>query len=281
MINLLKWHNMNSYFIYHSEKFQGPFSTEEIASLLRQNVVTVQEYLYDLQFRCIFQIGEIEDFKNFLPPAPPAFRPHEDYLVCRNNVIEGPFRKEKISAMLKNKKLLAYDYVTSWGETSWMIINNIPEFKDFLIPAPEEKSLNFYNTMEEGKEINTIVRQDLIKDIQLTPGIIRKNPRTPYSSTAAVIHNDKSYIGQCTTLSISGCFVQTQTGPFKTGDEITVIIRPDTIDMQIEAQAKIMSLNDGNIKGVGVQFLSLSNEVRMEIQKFVNRYINMIKKRNG
>ena len=272
---------MNSYFIYHSEKFQGPFSTEEIASLLRQHIVTVQEYLYDLQFKCIFQIGEIEDFKTFLPLNPPTFRPHEDYLVFRNNVIEGPYRIEKIAAMLKNKKLLAFDYVTSWGETRWQAIKDLPIFKNYIISAPEEKYLNFSNTEKEGKIVNTIVRKELMEDLKLTPGIIRQNPRTPYSSTAAVIHNGKSYIGQCTTLSISGCFIQTQTGPFKTGDEITVIIRPDTIDMQIEVQARIMSLNDGNIKGLGIQFLSLSNEAKIEIQKFVTRYINMIKKRNS
>ena len=272
---------MNSYFIYHSEKFQGPFSTEEIASLLRQHIVTVQEYLYDLQFKCIFQIGEIEDFKTFLPPTPPTFRAHEDYLVFRNNVIEGPYRKEKISAMIKSKKLLAFDYVAAWGETHWEIIKNFSTFKDLMIPAPEEKYLNFSNTVEEGKVVNTIVRKELMEEIKLTAGIIRKHPRTPYSATASVIHNSKSYIGQCTTLSISGCFIQTQPGPFKTGDEITIIIRPDTIDMQIEAQARIMSLNNGSIKGVGIQFLSLSNEIKMEIQKFVSRYINMVKKRNS
>ncbi|MCK5073104.1 MAG: PilZ domain-containing protein [Bacteriovoracaceae bacterium] len=216
----------------------------------------------------------MEQFRQFRPSKPSTIGTG-DYLICKEGKINGPYPKEGIMAMIQDGSLTIFDYVAVWGSSSWVMIKKIPYFER-NIPIPPD----FYSESSEETS-NTIILEKRHGGLELTPEIIRKYPRAPYSANSTVEIGNKSFAGVCTTLATGGCFIEIRTDPFKIGDKLFIHINSDMIRIDIKVHGKITSINEDNVRGIGIQFLELDKKIEFEINNFVNKYIAMIKSRNS
>ena len=256
---------MSRYYAYLNNSFQGPIATEELASLVRKKIITIESYVYDIEFKCTFQIGEISELSGFLPP-PPAINPNEDYLIYRNLMIEGPYPLEMIDDMIKAKEITLYDFALHCGKQKWMRIKDFIIFQKYICKPPQfDSKINFENASQ---------------DRLLDKKSIREYPRAPYSARATINLNNQEYSGICTTLAMGGCYLETKIDYYTIGDEIQLHIFPDMIDLDILTKGIVISKHKENLKGIGVEFIELDIDIKNEIKRFVNRYIKMINNRD-
>jgi len=251
-----------------NEKYHGPFTTEEVASLLRKKKITTNDYIYDTQLCCIFFIGDLKIFEKFLPISPENSNKlnNAGILIFQNEEITGPYTHEEVVDLIECHQISVFDFYNTYSneEIKWERIKNGKLFQAHL-PKPPEKAPENNNRSS--------------KELSLSHNIIRKYPRTPYSARTTLEFNQKKINGTCTMLAIGGCYVETKVIDFKIGDEIDIKISPDIVPLNIHSKGRITSITKENVKGIGIQFIDLDEDTKSEINNFVTKYVNALKEK--
>ncbi len=133
---------MLSFLVTHQGSQKGPFTSQEILSLIQKNELGWKDHLFDEVSQSWVYIMEYplftQDFNSsFDQPLQMSFiqnhRPDTDlkkrhWFVLKEATNYGPFSKLEILQMLQGKTLFEYDFLWSDSFDSWKKVSELEEF---------------------------------------------------------------------------------------------------------------------------------------------------------
>lgn len=268
----------NPYYVYQDGKFIGPMKDTEVNSLILKRQITIDNFVYDCNHRCLFRLGDLEPFQRWWPGPPQInFVPHQIYL-CPENEALGPFSVDELRTLLAKGEISAYDFVFIFkghhGPARWTRIIDTKECQD-LLPAPPQDGPRHKNpaTNEPGNIVVVNKRQQEVKGL---PSIMRRFPRAPYSAPATISYEKYVIRGQCSDIGEGGCFIITDAPTLQLKTLVEVKIELGQINIPLRSQARIVSISQkSGHKGVGVEFIDLEHRMAKEIRSFVAKFMHV------
>ncbi|MBF0301224.1 MAG: PilZ domain-containing protein [Oligoflexia bacterium] len=103
--------------------------------LIQNKHVDIENFVYSLNEKKWFQLGDIKEFAFYLPSKPEAPIEKPIFFIYINDIVAGPFTKGEIEDKFKRGDLNSYDYVFNQEIGIWKRIKHSPIFIDIL-PRP-------------------------------------------------------------------------------------------------------------------------------------------------
>ena len=265
--------------LFVNNKTLGPFSFNKIITLLEEGKIHVGQYIYDHETSAWALVGDIEIFKEFAPERPIIMPEVARYYTYEDMQVQGPFRKLEIIKRLDGQEINLFNFIYAAGEDTWV---RLKDHKDFVKIAPNIPSLTPTSTSKKIGPIEATVtgfpvpihmKKDMgFKDKSKKWEKMRKFKRSPFSAPVSVQYGDNIYPGFVTEIGVGGCFVEFNWRQLERDDEVILKIMPGIVPLSLECRARTASFVAKGKKGAGFEFINLSKEKGMEIQKFVEKF---------
>jgi hypothetical protein len=202
-------------------------------------------------------IGELSEFSSYLPLCPLNSKQENFFFIDIDGVQKGPFSVDKIERMVKNKLATPYHYIKVEGGRSWKIMKDWPDFS---------KLFNLYQNRWSGEPETTIETKP--------KSYVRKEKRVPFIGEIRLSTRSGEFVGRISDISTGGLFFYSkETLSFKKNEMIQFSIYSQLHRKLIVGRAIIRYVKKNTPSGVGLKFLSLSEEDRDIIKRFVDDFI--------
>lgn len=261
----------DKYFIYLNKKYYGPLFLDDIRKLIKEKKVSASNYMYDLNLKYVFMIGEHKDFKDLLPVKPDDNFLKQSYILIVKNKLKKIFSYSELRDAINLNTISVYDYVYLPHKNIIERIKDCETLED-IFPAPPLES----PTDDPEKKNIVLVKKDKELSI-LAPEFARRYPRAPFSAPTRVEYEGSSYIGNCSVIGEGGCFLELKNSTFKNGDIIKLNIVSELIHLEIIVQGEVTSIVKEYKSGIGVKFLDLKESDKEKIMSYIDSYITKIK----
>lgn len=268
---------MSKYFVSHSEQQMGPYSMDEIVSLVGQGTLSPMDYIY---------VPSQEDWVLFIehpelservkqqkpkvspPPAHPAkaeqpeptapeakIKPQADieWFVLKGENKFGPFAYLEVVKMLQEKTLYEFDFIWHDALPNWL---RIAECKDFS----EAQLRDLKNSSASN-----------VKDVFFR----RRHKRVQYNGSLLVHDNNKVWKGSGIELSEGGAGVYMENASVVPGQKLYLHFKPGDGVPHFNAVCEVVSkqytpnVNDPSTPvRYGLKFITVS----VDTQKFLKTY---------
>lgn len=275
----------SKYYVSHSSQQMGPYSVDEIVSLVSEGTLSPLDYIYDeskadwMTFLEHPALGE--KVKALKPKAPPKPKEHEreakvhklehkrsknsdiapelqksfdhEWFVLKGENKFGPFAYTDVVKMLQQGAIFEFDFVWHEGMNGWSRVAEVSEFtKDHLRQLKE-------SAMPEISEVF----------------FRRRYRRVNYGGTIIVHDNKKVWKGQAMEISEGGAGVVMENAMLVPGQELYLHFKPGDGVPPFNAICEVVSkeyVSDLRSRTApikyGLKFKTLSSET----QKFLKEY---------
>jgi hypothetical protein len=144
------------FIVYQDNKYFGPLTNDELKILLRKYKISLSNFIWSEDTQNWKMIGEIEEFKSFLPQTPTMSTDLPCFYIYTNKSIQGPITFEEVKQRLRNHTLSYYDFVLLAGSKEWKRLKNFNEFytKEIYPPALMEKNFKIDERVLPKKELD-------------------------------------------------------------------------------------------------------------------------------
>jgi hypothetical protein len=263
----------SKYFVYNNDKYYGPLTAEEVRSLIEKRKISLSHYLYDVNLKYVFMIGEHKSFSDLLPVRPSDKLLHRKYILIKANQLAQIFSLEQLRESIAKGRTSVYEYVYIPHNNQISLIKDLKYLEEFFPRPPIESP-----TDNEGEENIILVKKKSEHETlaTLAPELARRFPRAPFSAATRVSIEGNNYIGNCSVIGEGGCFIEIKNTNFKVGDSIKLNIVSDLIHLEIVVNAEITSIVKEFKAGIGVRFIDLKDEDRKKISQYIDRYIEQV-----
>lgn len=184
------------------------------------------------------------------------------WMVKRDGEVKGPYRFSDVLDWYKKNLIDRQTNVKKESEQVYTRIENIYEFNTKVFTKVES----------EGK---TTTKKFYVK---------RTDFRAPFYETVRVSFRDETFTGQCTSLSIGGCFIefgQRLPEPVKLNTVLECFIHAEYLSHPIEVQMIVRNVKAKKPFGVGCEFLDLEDAEKDAIEEFVDSYLHTSHKKSA
>ncbi len=259
----------DKYFVFIGKKYYGPLTEEDVRKLIKQNKISVSNYIYDVNLKYVFMIGEHKNFTDLLPERPSDTLLKSHYILIKNNKLTDVFSKQELQKEIESSKISIYEYVLIPKKNEIVKIRDLEELKDSFPTPPLESP-----TDTDGKKNIILVKDATLGE--LVPELARRFPRAPFSAPTRIEFKGNSYIGNCSVIGEGGCFLELRNNNFQVGDKLQLSIVSELMHLEINVTAEVTSMVKEYKSGIGVKFLDLKDSDREKIVQFIDRYIEQV-----
>ncbi len=261
----------DKYFVYINKKYYGPLFQEDITKLLDDKKISISTYIYDVNLKYVFMLGEHKNFNNLLPEKPHDNFLKQSYILIKDCVLKKIYTHAQLHDAISLNQISIYEYVYIPHKN---IIKRIKDFPDLeeMFPTPPLES----PTDAEGKNNIVLVKED--KELQeLAPEFARRFPRAPFSAPTRIEYEGSKYIGNCSVIGEGGCFLELKNSSFKVGDILQLNIVSELIHLEIIVKGEVSSIVKDYRGGMGIKFVDLKEQDKKKILGYIDRYIDTMK----
>ncbi len=260
---------MSFFYVTHKGQQQGPYSPEQITSMLKENKLSWNDYLFDEQAYDWMHIMEhrlfTSDFnQSFSQPlelsqATTANNTEvavdnvkkRQWFVLKDNANYGPFSKAELIQMLQGKTLFEYDFIWKEGMESWKRVSEEAEFS----------SDNIKNTYQ-------LMMTSVTRDVD--QAFFRRRHVRAQLNTRIIIHDQKKvYNSNSEEISEGGASFHVPEGTFSMGQQLYLHFSPGKNLPQFNVISKVVSQR-GSL--YGVQFIKISGVAKSFISKYAESF---------
>lgn len=263
----------NKYFIFNNEKYYGPLTEEEVKSLIESKKISLSNYMYDVNLKYVFMIGEHKNFKQLLPQKPSDQLLQRKYILIKSNQLAQIFSLEKLKEVVSKGFVSIYEYVYIPHKNTTSVIKDLVYMEEFFPKPPIDSP-----TDVDGKKNVVLVKKNSEHESldALVPELARRYPRAPFSAVTRISIEGNNYIGNCSVIGEGGCFIEIKNSSLKVGDILSLDIVSDLIHLEIMVKTEVTSIVKEFKAGVGVRFLDLKDSDKQKIQDYIERYIQQV-----
>jgi len=155
------------YYVHSGNKKHGPYSEEKIKELFSEKKISYKTHIWKEGLRIWVRVGDLQEFSNRVPVIPPelpsdpvenfskTLKPPEDnWIIFDRKEKKGPFKKEYIIDLLKNKKIRSTTHAFRKGMKDWAELIYIDEFRDYFdsVSPDIEDFENFTDYFKQTEE---------------------------------------------------------------------------------------------------------------------------------
>lgn len=265
-----------SYFVSHSGKPLGPFSTQDLKKKLKAGDLAYTDYLWHPDHQAWHMLAGFFS-ADFPPPRdPPAGIKVDEaklkereyasetfsqdlgisnepiWFLYRDNTKFGPYRYLELVRLLQTNACAPDDFIWKPGFEDWTRLRHCPEFEDPVL----KKLVHLRNFGTEKIFVQ------------------RRFPRVPYESEV-ILHDEKRVIfGAARSLSEGGAFLEVNKITHVKGDRIKVHFTPGGVGVPFNCIAEVTQVSKGPPTGYNVKFIYLEEEDRKRIAQYTDTIVS-------
>lgn len=182
------------------------------------------------------------------------------WFVKRDGEVKGPYRFSDVLEWYNKNLIDRHTHIRKESEQVFSRIENIYEFNTKVFTRVEN----------QGK---TTVKRHFVK---------RTDFRAPFYEKVRLSFKDNEFLGDCTSLSIGGCFIEFGSKipePIKMNSVLECFIHAEYLSHPIEVQMIVRNVSQRRPYGVGCQFLDLEDAEKDSIEEYVDSYLHSSQKK--
>lgn len=274
------------YYVKGRERI-GPVEEEEIISLLRNQELTEDSYVWKRGFSDWMKLQTVDELAIHLEAEEEAVpnEPTKEMTLPIDEISKiNETTQERISRPGFDWTMVDRDepkFHIKVGLDRGLQVETVygPYSLNQLIRAYNENRINhktyiFCEGLDNWIFIADIPVFESLFD-QLPPSIEESERRTtirrPFVARLLFHDGEQVYEGVCRDVSVGGLQVLVANAPCKVGDSIKLNVHPDNSDYHFTAEGTIVRNLDGN-QGFSMRFIDLSEDAKQTIQNYVKTH---------
>lgn len=176
------------------------------------------------------------------------------WMIKRDGEVKGPYRFSDVMEWYGKGHLNKQTYIRKISEKVFSRIEKIYEFNTKIFTQVESKN-------------NKINKRYFVK---------RTDFRAPFYEKVRLTIKDQEFVGDCTSLSVGGCFIEFQKipGPIQMNSVLECFLHAEYLSDPIDVQMIVRNISESRPFGIGCQFLDLEDSEKDSIEEFVDSYLH-------
>ncbi len=257
------------YYISREGVQDGPFSYEDILSLLNSEQLKWTDYFFDESIEDWIPFLQHRKFSDKMErtniSAPKKQNAHaqnaasqdasavaddsREWYALQGDNRYGPFSYVEIVKMLQEKAISEHDYVWNESLVNWEKVATLPEFQ------PEKMQALQMAGVSDIKEVF----------------FRRRHARTNYGASLIIHNNKKVYKGQSLEVSAGGAGLIVEGNPFSLGEILFLHFKPGDRMPSFNAQVEVVNVREidrgrDQVLRYGVKFTEISEGIQDSIE---------------
>lgn len=260
----------DKFFVHRNGQTTGPFTVDEIAQKVQENVVALTDYVYlddRKDWIAIVEFGPVAEKTKTKKPAPPAAAPKtsaatngtgleaQEWYVLKWDNKYGPFSYIDIIKMLQSKSIFEFDYIWKGDFDTWKRIAEVDVFN-------HEKIKHHFETSKEMDAKNVFFR--------------RRHERVTFNGSILIHDNNNVWKGEAIEISEEGAGITMNNAAVVPGQSIYLHFKPGDSVPPFNAVCEVVSKNymkevktPATSVKYGVKFLKIQPGTKKAIKKYI------------
>ncbi|MFP5385401.1 MAG: GYF domain-containing protein [Bacteriovoracia bacterium] len=253
----------NWYYVQKGNR-QGPVAIEVIESLIRNQELKTEDYVWKKGFENWKKIKEVPELEvkteaagPDFPPAPEFpqekelslkdLNPDEKVIFIRVGADRGeapteygPYSLNLLKKLFKENRINGKTEIFIKGTRDYKLLGDLPEYQEVFEEVPPV-------IQESDRRVTT---------------------RKPFIARLFIQNNKNLFEGICRDISIGGMQILIDDFKGNVGDKITINVHPENSEYHFTASGLVVRILEGN-SGFSFRFQGLSDEAKRSIEKYL------------